>query len=151
MRIACATALCALVLLLASCGHKGNPLVKELVLEQSGLFIHLALSSDRDDPTIINGKLRVANAASDMRTFGNSRLFLTVDGHSLPTTVKTSTGTAHADTRLVHLTPGDTLQFFAFWNFDGKVNFAKASFGLQYLADTVAQQAQSPDAAAAAR
>jgi hypothetical protein len=142
------------MLLLASCAHKGNPLVKELALEQSGLSIHLALSSDHNDPTIINGKLRVANAASDMRTFGNSRLFLTLDGHSLPTTVKTSTGTAHADSRLVHLTPGDTLQFFAYWKFDAKVNFARASFGLQYVVDTTTQQApqvQSPAAATPAK
>jgi hypothetical protein len=131
--------LIAAALLAASCTQTGrSPLIKELALEQDGLSFHLAVSPDRDDPTTINGKLRVVNAASDLREYGNSRLFLLVDGHSLPTTVKTSTGSAHADSRLVHLTPGDTLHFFAYWKFDSKVNFAKAVFGLNYLASPAA-------------
>jgi hypothetical protein len=125
------------VLLMVSCAKKKT--IENLELRHKGLHLLLGISPDRENVSLINGKLKVVNRGTSMEKYGNYRLFLDIDGKQVVTTVKTRQATAHVDTKPVHLSPGDSLDFFVEWDFGGKVDFNKASFTLHYV-DTVGVQ-----------
>jgi hypothetical protein len=120
-----------------SCAQKKT--IEELKLDHDGLNMTLRISPDRANPSLINGKLKVVNSGTSMAQYGNYRLFLDADGRQVVTTVKAKQATAHVDTKPVHLSPGDSLDFFVSWDFGSPVNFSKAVFALHYV-DTVGLQ-----------
>jgi hypothetical protein len=142
-RTLCLLCVCALAV---SCGPKS--MIQHLSLEHDGLRISLGISADNTNPSVVNGKLRVVNASSNMMEYGNYRLFLEADGRQVVTSVMTRQATAYVDTKPVHLSPGDSLDFFVAWDFGAKVNFRKAAFKLHYVDTAGVQSAEVADAGA---
>ena len=130
-------AACCLALLTVSCAQKKT--IEQLELTHGGLRISLAISPDRENPALINGKLKVINRGTGMTPYGNYRLFLEADDRQVVTTMKTKGAAAHVDSRPVTLSPGDSLDFFVEWEFDHHINFNKATFMLHYI-DTAGVQ-----------
>ncbi len=123
--------------LAVSCAQKKT--IESLELSHGGLRISLKISPDRESASLVNGKLKVVNSGTSMTQYGNYRLFLDADGRQVVTTVKTKQATARVDTKPVHLSPGDSLDFFVDWDFGDPVDFQKAVFTLHYV-DTLGVQ-----------
>ncbi len=120
----------AALVLLASCSKKKT--IEHVELLDDNLTFTLDISPDREKPDRINGKLKVVNSSIDMVKYGNFQLFLEAEDKRAETRVKTSQANAMADKRLLHLSPGDTLHFFAHWDYGDKVDFGKSDFNLVY-------------------
>lgn len=124
--------LVALAALFVATGCGPRKKVIDLQLLDDHLTFQLKISPDRENPQLINGKLSVVNSSTDFVKYGNFQLFLECDGKRAATGIKSDKATAMADTRLVHLSPGDSLGYFVAWDFGEKVNFGKAEFSLAY-------------------
>ncbi|MBD3240779.1 MAG: hypothetical protein GF331_09360 [Chitinivibrionales bacterium] len=120
----------ATLMVFSSCSKKNN--VEHVQLLDENLTFTLDISPDREKPDRINGKLKVVNSSIDLVKYGNFQLFLEAADMRAETHVKTSQATAMADHKLLHLSPGDTLHFFAHWDYDDNINFDKSDFELVY-------------------
>jgi hypothetical protein len=85
----------------------------------------------------------VVNTSADFLKYGNFRLFLEGGGQSARTTMKASRVEAMVDSRLIELSPGDTLHYFTCWTFPQKMNFGKTTFAFRY--DSTVVPPQTPD------
>lgn len=120
------------IVLFCSCGPQ--KMIEHLETDVDGLHIVLDISPNREQPSLLNGKLRVANNSMSMLDYGNFRLFLEADSKQVVTAMRSrGTVVAQADTKPVFLSPGDSLSFNVEYDFGEKVNFNKAAFKLHYL------------------
>lgn len=107
--------------------------VKNLQLQSHGLTFKLGLSKDAADKQRILGKLCILNTETSVRHYGNFRLTLQAQGEHSITRVDAPAGTSSmVDERLIALMPGDSLEFFAYWNYTKPIHFERTTFELFY-------------------
>jgi len=120
--------LCLMTLLYCS----QEVVVKNIDYRVDGLTFSLGFSLDRDNPQRVNGKLKVINDSDDLKKYGNFQLFLTADNEKVSTIVDTENSSSMVDKKLIDLMPGDTLEFFTYWNFSKEHSLSNSTFVLEY-------------------
>lgn len=122
-----------------------GPFIRQVALSQNGLGFSLSVSPSQEDKKRLEGKLRIVNTASSARLYGNGQLALVCGGVSQVTRLDSRNSGNLVDSGLVTLMPGDTLEFFTFWEYPSVVAFATAPMVLEFSEPSVPAGTASAD------
>lgn len=121
-----------LVAALVPGGCQQGVTIREVAGEHGGLHFFLQVSPSPQSGNQLYGKLRVVNDAGSARRYSNRQLSLVCAGNPQLTRIDSENVGNLVDTGLVTLMPGDTLEFFTFWEYPEKIDFPSASLSLQF-------------------